>query len=131
MPAITVVIGASYGAGNYAMCGRAYQPRFLFSWPNSKCAVMGAEQLTGVMDIVMRDAAEKAGRKIDEDMANQRKAMFQKMVEDKADVYYTSSRMIDDGIIDPRDTRSILGFCLSVVHNTEWPEPHVVGISRM
>jgi acyl-CoA carboxylase subunit beta len=92
---------------------------------------MGAEQLTGVMDIVMRDAAEKAGRKVNEEMANQRKAMFQKMVEDKADVYYTSSRMIDDAIIDPRDTRNVLGFCLSISFSSEWAEPHVIGISRM
>jgi len=92
---------------------------------------MGPEQLTGVMDIVMRDAAEKAGRKVDEEMAAARKAMFQKHVEDHSDVYYTSSRMIDDGIIDPRDTRSVLGLCLSLVHTGDWSEPHIVGVSRL
>ncbi|EIE82164.1 hypothetical protein RO3G_06869 [Rhizopus delemar RA 99-880] len=117
VPAITIMMGASYGAGNYAMHGRAYEPRFLFSWPNSKCSVMGAEQLTGVLDIVTRQSAARSKQKIDEELLNQRKALFQASVEAESDAYYTSSRLLDDGIIDPRDTRNVLGFCLSVVYS--------------
>ena len=131
VPCITIVMGASYGAGNYAMAGRAYNPRFLFSWPNSKCSVMGAEQLTGVLDIVMRDSAKKSGRVIDEEMAKASMDMFQAMVESESDVYWTSSRCIDDGVIDPRETRTILGFCLSVCYNTEVKGGNLYGVSRM
>ncbi|KAG0250232.1 hypothetical protein DFQ27_009501 [Actinomortierella ambigua] len=131
VPAITIVMGASYGAGNYAMAGRAYNPRFLFSYPNSRCSVMGAEQLTGVLDIVMRDSAAKAGRKIDEEKAKVASSMFQAMVEAESDVYWTSSRCIDDGIIDPRETRTVLGFCLNVCYNTEVKGGNQYGVSRM
>ncbi|KAG0248362.1 Acetyl-coenzyme A carboxylase carboxyl transferase subunit beta 2 [Mortierella polycephala] len=131
VPCITIVMGASYGAGNYAMAGRAYNPRFLFSWSKSKCSVMGAEQLTGVLDIVMRDSAKKSGRMIDEEMAKASMDMFQAMVESESDVYWTSSRCIDDGVIDPRETRTILGFCLSVCYNTEIKGGNLYGVSRM
>ncbi|KAI8997592.1 carboxyl transferase [Pilobolus umbonatus] len=131
VPAITIMMGASYGAGNYAMCGRAYQPRFLFSWPNSRCSVMGAEQLTGVLDLVMRQGAARTGMKIDEEMADQRKAMFQASVESESDVYYTSSRLLDDAIIDPRDTRSVLAFCLAAIYNTPVQGDNIYGVSRM
>jgi len=124
-------MGASYGAGNYAMCGRAYNPRFLFSWPQSKCSVMGPEQLTGVMDIIMREGAEKAGRVINEEQAAMRNAMFQKLVEQQSDVYYTSGRVIDDGIIDPRDTRTVIGLCLSIIYNSTIQGGNLFGISRM
>ncbi|KAF9088027.1 hypothetical protein BGX27_002808 [Mortierella sp. AM989] len=131
VPCISIMMGASYGAGNYAMSGRAYNPRFLFSWPNSKCSVMGAEQLTGVLDIVMRDSAKKSGKVIDEEMAKASMGMFQAMVESESDVYWTSSRCIDDGVIDPRETRTILGFCLSVCYNTEVKGGNLYGVSRM
>ncbi|KAF9987063.1 hypothetical protein BGZ65_005258, partial [Modicella reniformis] len=131
VPCITIVMGASYGAGNYAMAGRAYQPRFLFSWPNSKCSVMGAEQLTGVLDIVMRDSTKKSGKVIDEEMAKASMEMFQAMVENESDVYWTSSRCFDDGVIDPRDTRTILGFCLSVCYNVPVKGGNLYGVSRM
>ncbi|KAG0094728.1 hypothetical protein BGZ93_006865 [Podila epicladia] len=131
VPCITIVMGASYGAGNYAMAGRAYNPRFLFSFPNSRCSVMGAEQLTGVLDIVMRDSAAKKGKAVDEEMAKASMAMFQDLVESESDVYWTSSRCIDDGVIDPRETRTILGFCLSVCYNTEVKGGNLYGVSRM
>ncbi|CDS02979.1 Putative Propionyl-CoA carboxylase beta chain [Lichtheimia ramosa] len=131
VPAITIMMGASYGAGNYAMCGRAYEPRFLFSWPNSKCSVMGPEQLTGVLDIVMRQGAARAGKKIDEEMASQRKALFQASVEAESDVYYTSSRILDDGIIDPRDTRTVIGFCLDAIYSNTVEGGNIYGVSRM
>ncbi|KAI8138779.1 carboxyl transferase [Fennellomyces sp. T-0311] len=131
VPAITIMMGASYGAGNYAMMGRAYEPRFLFSWPNSRCSVMGAEQLTGVLDIVMRQGAKRAGIEIDEEMATQRKQLFQASVEAESDVYYTSSRVLDDGIIDPRQTRSVLGYCLAAVYSNKVEGGNIYGVSRM
>jgi acetyl-CoA carboxylase carboxyltransferase component len=131
VPAITVVMGCSYGAGNYAMCGRAYGPRFLFSWPGSKCSVMGPDQLTGVMDIIARDSAKKLGKTLDEDVMNTRKDMFRGLVEAESDVYYTSSRLLDDAVIDPRDTRDVLGMCLCVIHGNEVSGGNLYGISRM
>jgi acetyl-CoA carboxylase carboxyltransferase component len=85
-------MGASYGAGNYAMNGRAYKPRFLFSWPNSKCSVMGPEQLSGVLDIVARQAMGNRMTKEMVELANQRKEMLTKQIEEESSVYYTSSR---------------------------------------
>ncbi|KAI8851958.1 carboxyl transferase [Chytridium lagenaria] len=99
VPHITIIMGASYGAGNYAMCGRAYAPRFLFSYPNSKCSVMGPDQLTGVMEIVMREAAAKAKRKLDDEVVKSRLEMFRSAVEAEQDVYYTSARCLDDAVI--------------------------------
>lgn len=131
LPMISINVGASYGAGNYAMCGRSYQPRFLFSWPNSKCSVMGSEQLTGVMDIVMRQAAKKAGRQINEEQANMRKSMLKEDVDKKSDVYYTSSKILDDGVIDPRDTRYVLSICLSVVYSAPLIQNPMGGVSRL
>lgn len=116
------------------MCGREYKPRFLFSWPNSKCSVMGPEQLSGVLDIVFRNAADRRGIKLDEDMlkmADARKQKLMKQIEEESSVYYTSSRMIDDGVIDPRDTRSIVGLCLSVIYTNEVKGGNIFGTSRM
>ncbi|KAI9251812.1 carboxyl transferase [Phascolomyces articulosus] len=131
VPAITIVMGASYGAGNYAMSGRAYNPRFLFSWPNSRCSVMGSEQLAGVLDIVMRQGAKRAGVKIDEELAEQRKQLFQLSVEAESDVYYTSARLLDDGIIDPRNTRTVLGYCLNAIYSNKVQGGNIYGVSRM
>lgn len=131
VPAISINMGASYGAGNYAMSGRAYNPRFLFSWPNSKCSVMGPDQLTGVMDLIMREASNRSGKKVDEEMANARKEMFRSLVEQESDVFYTSSRLLDDGVIDPRDTRFVIGICLSVIHSNEVQGGNTYGVSRM
>eukprot|EP00239_Pterosperma_sp_CCMP1384_P007506 CAMPEP_0197855036 /NCGR_PEP_ID=MMETSP1438-20131217/25844_1 /TAXON_ID=1461541 /ORGANISM="Pterosperma sp., Strain CCMP1384" /LENGTH=560 /DNA_ID=CAMNT_0043470007 /DNA_START=208 /DNA_END=1890 /DNA_ORIENTATION=- len=131
VPAITFVIGASYGAGNYAMCGRAYKPRFIFSWPQSKCSVMGPEQLTGVMDMVNRQSAKNAGKVIDDAKFDAQKEILRKQVEMEGNVYYTSSRLIDDGVIDPRDTRNVLSICLSVIHSQELQEGVLMGVSRM
>ncbi|KAI7847313.1 carboxyl transferase [Circinella umbellata] len=131
VPAITIVMGASYGAGNYAMSGRAYNPRFLFSWPNSRCSVMGSEQLAGVLDIVMRQGAKRAGVKIDEELAEQRKQLFQASVEAESDVYYTSARLLDDGIIDPRETRTVIAYCLSAIYSNKVQGGNIYGVSRM
>jgi acetyl-CoA carboxylase carboxyltransferase component len=126
VPAITIMTGASYGAGNYAMCGRAYAPRFLFSWPNHRIAVMGGKQLAGVLDIIQRDAAEKRGDAVDEEKLGVMKAMIEGQIDLESTAFFASARLWDDGIIDPRDTRTVLGISLSAAHNapvvgtTEW-----------
>ncbi|MEO6020756.1 MAG: carboxyl transferase domain-containing protein [Knoellia sp.] len=118
VPHLSVVIGASYGAGHYGMSGRAYDPRFMFSWPNAESAVMGPAQLAGVVSIVARAAAEGRGQTYDEDTDTAMRFMVQKQIEDESLSYFTSGMLYDDGVIDPRDTRSILGICLSAIHNT-------------
>ena len=117
VPHISILCGASYGAGNYAMCGRAYAPRFLFSWPNSKCSVMGPEQLAGVMEMIAREAANKAKKTVDESKLSARTSGLKHQVEQESDGYTTSAWVLDDGIIDPRDTRDVLGMCLEICGN--------------
>lgn len=131
VPAITIMVGASYGAGNYGMSGRAYEPRFLFSYPNHQIAVMGPEQLAGVMELVQREAAAKMGATVDEDQAAQMRAYMVKEVEKQSNAFYASSQIWDDGIIDPRDTRNVLGFCLAVVNNTAISSDNQYGVFRM
>ena len=116
VPHLTVNIGASYGAGNYGMCGRAYDPRFLFTWPNAKSAVMGPAQLAGVLDIVGRASASAQGRDYDEEAAAAMRAAVEQQIETESLALFLSGRLYDDGIIDPRDTRTVLGLALSVVH---------------
>jgi acyl-CoA carboxylase subunit beta len=116
VPHISVLLGASYGAGHYGMCGRAYDPRFLFAWPSAKSAVMGPAQLAGVLSIVSRAAAAAAGRPFDEDADAAMKAMVESQIEAESLPMFLSGRIYDDGIIDPRDTRTVLGLCLSVIH---------------
>jgi acetyl-CoA carboxylase carboxyltransferase component len=118
VPAITIMTGASYGAGNYAMCGRAYAPRFLFTWPNHRIAVMGGKQLAGVLDIIQRDAAAKRGESVDEQKLGMMKAMTESMIDKESDPYFATARLWDDGIIDPRDTRTVLGIALSAAYTT-------------
>jgi acetyl-CoA carboxylase carboxyltransferase component len=131
VPAITIMMGASYGAGNYAMMGRAYQPRFLFSYPNSRIAVMGPEQLAGVMEIIQRQAVKKAGGEFDE---NQAKMLRDHMINEavkQSDAWYSSGQIWDDGVIDPRQTRNYLGMCLAVVNNAPIKGTDSYGIFRM
>jgi acetyl-CoA carboxylase carboxyltransferase component len=116
VPHISLLLGASYGAGHYGMCGRAYDPRFLFAWPSAKSAVMGPAQLAGVLSIVSRAAAAAAGRPFDEDADAAMKAMVESQIEAESLPMFLSGRIYDDGIIDPRDTRTVLGLCLSVIH---------------
>jgi len=113
VPAITVMIGGSYGAGNYAMCGRAYEPRFLFTWPNHRIAVMGPQQLAGVMDLVKRDAAARQGIAVDEAELDAQKQALEAQITRESDPYFATARLWDDGIIDPRDTRTVLAIALS------------------
>ncbi|MEX0812053.1 MAG: carboxyl transferase domain-containing protein [Chitinophagales bacterium] len=131
VPAITIMIGASFGAGNYAMNGRAYQPRFLFSWPNSRIAVMGSEQLAGVMEIIQKQAAKKAGIPYDEEQGKQMAEYMIGEVEKKSNALYSSSQLWDDAVIDPRDTRDVLGICLEVIHQAGFNSEGKYGVFRM
>jgi len=114
VPAITLMIGGSYGAGNYAMCGRAYEPRFLFTWPNHRIAVMGPQQLSGVMDIIKREAAAKERKPVDESELAAMKQALESQIELESDCYFATARLWDDGIINPVDTRTILGISLAI-----------------
>jgi acetyl-CoA carboxylase carboxyltransferase component len=113
VPHLTVTMGASYGAGNYGMCGRAYGPRFLFTWPNAKSAVMGPAQLAGVLSIVARQAAESRGQAYDEEADATMRQYVESQIEAESLAPFLSGRLYDDGIIDPRDTRTVLGIALS------------------
>jgi acyl-CoA carboxylase subunit beta len=118
VPHLTVVLGASYGAGNYGMCGRAYEPRFLFSWPSAKSAVMGPAQLAGVLSIVGRQAAAARGEAYDEAADAEMRAAVEEQIEAESQPFFLSGRLYDDGVIDPRDTRTVLGMCLSAIENS-------------
>jgi acetyl-CoA carboxylase carboxyltransferase component len=131
VPHLTVVIGASYGAGNYGMNGRAYDPRFLFTWPNSKSAVMGPQQLAGVLEIVARQSAESKGQPFDAEGFAGIKAMVEEQIEKESLPYVLSGMVYDDGVIDPRDTRTILGICLSVIANQPIEGAMNFGVFRM
>jgi acetyl-CoA carboxylase carboxyltransferase component len=117
VPHITVILGASYGAGNYGMSGRGYNTRFTFLWPTAKIAVMGPKQMAGVMSIVFRGQAERAGQPFDEAADRERAAFVEEWAEKASLGLYATSRVSDDGIIDPRDTRDVVGMCLSYCHN--------------
>ncbi|MFC4113847.1 acyl-CoA carboxylase subunit beta [Nonomuraea zeae] len=130
VPHLTVVMGASYGAGNYGMCGRAYEPRFLFSWPSAKSAVMGPAQLAGVLSIVGRASAQAKGQTYDEEADAAMRAMVEAQIEAESLPFFLSGRLYDDGVIDPRDTRTVLGMCLSAVNSAPVPEPAGFGVFR-
>ncbi len=120
VPHLTVVLGASYGAGNYGMCGRAFNPRFLFSWPHAKSAVMGPAQLAGVLSIVGRQSARSRGLPYDEEQDAVMRQLVEAQIEAESLALANSGRVYDDGIIDPRDTRTVLGMCLAVINGTEF-----------
>jgi geranyl-CoA carboxylase beta subunit len=114
VPQITLMCGASFGAGNYGMCGRAYNPRFLFSWPNAQTAVMGAEQAALTMAIVMEAGMKRKGAVVDVELIEKTKNRIIENFEKQQSALVTSALMLDDGVIDPRDTRNVLGFALSI-----------------
>jgi 3-methylcrotonyl-CoA carboxylase beta subunit len=130
VPKITVVIGGSYGAGNYGMCGRAYGPRFLFTWPNARISVMGGEQAASVLATVRRDNIEAAGNKWSEVEEEEFKQPIREQYEAEGNPYYATARLWDDGIITPAETRRALGLCLSVALNAPIPETKF-GVFRM
>jgi geranyl-CoA carboxylase beta subunit len=119
VPQVTIQCGASYGAGNYGMCGRGFAPRFLFSWPNARTAVMGAEQAATTMSIVMEESARARGLEPDRAQIDGLRAKIVETFERQTSAFYTSGRMLDDGVIDPRDTRRVLGFVLSLFRRSD------------
>ena len=126
VPKITVLIGGSFGAGNYGMCGRAYSPRFLFSWPNSRISVMGGEQAASVLATVHRDADRWTP-----DETEAFKAPIRAKYEDEGNPWYATARMWDDGIIDPAQTRDVLGLAFAATLNAPIPERPAFGVFRM
>jgi acetyl-CoA carboxylase carboxyltransferase component len=131
VPHISILMGASYGAGHYGMCGRAFEPRFLFVWPSAKSAVMGPQQLAGVLSIVSRQSAAAAGRPFDEEGDAAMRAMVEQQIESESLPAFLSGRVYDDGVIDPRDTRTVLGLSLSAVHNAPVEGARGYGVYRM
>ncbi|MER8185159.1 carboxyl transferase domain-containing protein [Kitasatospora sp. NPDC094015] len=131
VPHLSVLMGASYGAGHYGMCGRAYDPRFLFAWPSAKSAVMGPQQLAGVLSIVARQSAAAKGQPYDEDADAAIRAMVEQQIEAESLPAFLSGRLYDDGVIDPRDTRTVLGICLSAIHSAPVEGARGYGVFRM
>ncbi|MDX1467725.1 MAG: carboxyl transferase domain-containing protein [Acidimicrobiia bacterium] len=131
VPHIALMAGVSYGAGNYGMSGRAYEPRFVFGYPNHKVSVMGAKQLAGVMSIVARQSAESRGEEFDEEADAARSAELIEEMEHAEQAYYSTGRVRDDGLIDPRDTRTVLGISLSAIHSAPVKGTDRFGVFRM
>jgi acyl-CoA carboxylase subunit beta len=131
VPHLTVTMGASYGAGNYGMCGRAYGPRFLFTWPSAKSAVMGPAQLAGVLSIVARQAAAARGADYDEAGDAAMRAAVEAQIEAESLAPFLSGRLYDDAIIDPRDTRTVLGIALSAAHSAPVQGADGYGVFRL
>jgi geranyl-CoA carboxylase beta subunit len=132
VPQISVLCGASFGAGHYGMCGRAFGPRFVFSWPNARTAVMGPQQAADTMGIVMEEAAARKGVALDTAKRDALKRSIADTFERQMSAFYTSGLLLDDGVIDPRDTRQVLAFTLSVCKQAEQRtlRPMQYGVSR-
>jgi acyl-CoA carboxylase subunit beta len=131
VPHLTLMMGASYGAGNYGMSGRAYNPRFVFTWPNHRIAVMGPKQLAGVLTIVAKQKTEAAGGEFDEAAFAPLRDAFEQQVSDSSTALFATGRLWDDGIIDPRDTRHVLALALSAVHSAPIHGAESFGVFRM
>lgn len=133
VPQLTIQCGASFGAGNYGMCGRGYAPRFLFSWPSARTAVMGGEQAARTMQIVTEAALARKGIAPDAEQSQKQFDQIVAMFEQQADPFYTSGLLLDDGVIDPRDTRAVLAFCLDTIAEgqTKTVRPMQFGVARM
>ena len=130
VPKFTVIIGGSFGAGNYGMCGRAYDPRFLWMWPNARIGVMGAEQAAGVLVQVKREQAERAGNGFSAEEEAAIKQPILDQYETQGHPYYSSARLWDDGVIDPLQTRDVLALAYSAALNAPI-EPSRFGVFRM
>jgi 3-methylcrotonyl-CoA carboxylase beta subunit len=130
VPKLTVVIGGSYGAGNYGMCGRAYDPRFLWTWPNARTSVMGGEQAASVLATVRRDGIEAKGGEWSAEDEEAFKAPIRAQYEEQGSAYYSTARLWDDGIIDPADTRRVVAMGLQVAAQAPIPAPQF-GVFRM
>jgi len=132
VPHISIILGASYGAGNYAMCGRSYKPRFLFTWPTGRCSVMGPDQLAGVMEQIQTNSTKAKDLAVNVEEIKANVQTFREGVQRDSECYRTSAALLDDGIISPLDTRDVLGVCLEVVRlpGIEGTETHRV-LARM
>jgi len=133
VPKISLYIGASFGAGNYGMCGYAYEPDFLFAWPNAVTGVMGGGQAAGTMEQVMRISAKRRGQEIDEEALTAQREVVVAHFDQQSDPFYTSGRCLDHGMIDPRDTRKVLGFALETCWETRHRklQPNSFAVARM
>jgi geranyl-CoA carboxylase beta subunit len=133
VPQLTVHVGASFGAGNYGMCGRGYDPRFIFAWPSNHIAVMGGEQAARVMAIVTEEKLKREGQPVDKAKLGAMEQAIVKRMEGESTALYATARLWDDGLIDPRDTRKVLGFCLSICREAELRplKPNTFGVGRM
>jgi geranyl-CoA carboxylase beta subunit len=133
VPQITIVIGGSFGAGNYGMCGRAFDPRFIFAWPNSRTAVMGGEQAAKVLSIVIEEKNKREGKPVDYDMlAAMEKGVIDQFNKESTSLYSTA-HLWDDGLIDPRDTRTLFGLLLSICAEAALRplSPNTFGVARL
>jgi 3-methylcrotonyl-CoA carboxylase beta subunit len=130
VPKLTVIIGGSYGAGNYGMCGRAFEPRFLWMWPNARISVMGGEQAATVLATIRRDALEARGGAWSADEEEAFKAPIRAQYEREGHPYFASARLWDDGVIDPADTRRVLALALAAARNAP-PQRTRFGVFRM
>ena len=130
VPKISLVVGGSFGAGNYAMCGRGYDPNFMFMWPNAKISVMGGPQAASVLSTIKKDQLEKRGEEYTADMKEAIEGKTMQKYEEEGSAYYSTARLWDDGIIDPKDTRKVLAMALSACANKQW-EDTKFGIFRM
>ncbi|MBK7001061.1 MAG: acyl-CoA carboxylase subunit beta [Rhodoferax sp.] len=133
VPKLTIVVGGSYGAGNYGMCGRGFDPRFIFAWPSARTAVMGAAQAAKVMEIVSRSKMERAGQPVNEAALTAMSAGLRQRLEQESSALFGTARLWDDGLIDPRDTRRILQMCLAIVTEAASTplKPNTFGIARL
>jgi acetyl-CoA carboxylase carboxyltransferase component len=131
VPHVTINMASSFGAGNYGMSGRAYDPRLMFAWPGAKLAVMGAAQLAGVMSIVGRASAASQGKPFDEEADAARTREIEQQIDAESHSFYVTARLYDDGVVDPRDTRTVLGMSLSAVHSNRVEGRRGFGVFRM
>ncbi|WP_433028800.1 acyl-CoA carboxylase subunit beta [Actinomycetospora sp. CA-053990] len=131
VPHITVNMAASFGAGNYGMSGRAYDPRLMFSWAGAKLAVMGAAQLAGVLSIVAKQSAASSGREFDVEADERQRAAIEAQIAEESHAFFVTARLYDDGLIDPRDTRTVLGIALSAAHSNHVAGQRGYGVYRM
>ena len=133
VPKITLHIGASFGAGNYGMCGRAFGPRFIFAWPNNRISVMGGEQAAKVMTIIAEDSARRAGKEPPHEALAAQAKMIVDQYDAESTALYATARLWDDGLIDPRDSRRVLGLCLSICRDGDarTVRPNTFGVGRM
>jgi geranyl-CoA carboxylase beta subunit len=133
VPQITLHIGASFGAGNYGMCGRAYDPRFILAWPNNRIAVMGGEQAARVMSIVTEEKLKREGKPVERQKLEAMEKEIVQRIDGESQALYATARLWDDGLIDPRDSRKVLAFCLSICREAEIRplKPNTFGVGRM